>query len=44
MRRTSMPVAFVLAGLLGLLITAPASAAIDGTFCGQTRPLQRRQP
>ena len=35
MRRTSMPVALVLAGLLGLLIAAPASAAIDGTFCGQ---------
>lgn len=35
MRRTTLPVAFVLAGLLGLLIAAPTSAAIDGTFCGQ---------
>jgi hypothetical protein len=35
MRRPLLPSAFVLAGVLGLLVAAPASAAVTGTICGQ---------
>ena len=35
MRRGQLPLALVLAGLLGLLVAAPASAAVSGTLCGQ---------
>lgn len=35
MRRTTLPVAFVLAALLGILAAAPAAAATTGTLCGQ---------
>ena len=35
MPRPALPVAVVLAALLGLLIAAPASAATTGTICGQ---------
>lgn len=35
MRRGHLPLALVLAGLLGLLVAAPASAAVSGTLCGQ---------
>ena len=33
--RRSLPFTLVLGGLLSLLVAAPASAAISGTFCGQ---------
>lgn len=35
MRRPLLPAAFVLAAVLGLLVAAPASAAVTGTTCGQ---------
>ena len=35
MRRTTLPVATVLAALLGLVAAAPAGAATTGTLCGQ---------
>ena len=35
MRRSTLPLAISLAALLGLLVAAPASAAVTGTVCGE---------